>query len=345
MSDYLPFSRHHRPGFLLASLGCVLLISACGGGSTRPQTPVPTPGATPSGAGLIVFAMAPEGADAAQTDIYSLAPDGSNLRRLTTSAPDSAGNVQPQGSPALSPDRRRIVWVSVAFQNGQSESQLRIMNADGSGARLLSGDSNTRGATVPTWSPNGNRIAFSRGNAGIWTLNADGTGARQLTDQGANPSWSRTGRIAFNAAPGVRAVASQSAARQVKGVLPPTTNSYTDIWTIGADGGALQQLTQRSQTAAGLAAINPAWSPDGQTLVFNSVPGSGVPAQLFLVNADGNNRRLLGEVNGTDAVFSPDGNRIAYSDETGLATVNLGGTGRVILGAANGLFVEDTDWR
>ena len=76
-----------------------------------------------TGAGLLVFALAPEGAvDAPQTDIYSLHPDGSNLTRLTTSAPDADGNVQPQGSPALSPDRKRIVYVSVSVASGASQS-------------------------------------------------------------------------------------------------------------------------------------------------------------------------------------------------------------------------------
>lgn len=309
--------------------------------------------------------MAPDGADAAQTDIYSANPDGSNLKRLTTSAPDAAGNVQPQGSPALSPDRRQIAYVSVAFVDGQSEARLRIMNVDGSNARALTSDANALGATTPTWSPDGTRLAFSRGNDGLWIIGADGSNLRQLTDAGANPSWNAANRIAFNAAPGVRVVAagaltrrvvsaasdqlsatkSTGKGRQASGVLPPTTDSYTDIYTVGADGSNLRQVTQRSQSATGLASINPAWSRDGRTLVFNSLPGSGVPAQLFLINEDGSNRRALGDRSGNDAVWSPDGTRIAYSDETGLLIVDSSGSNAVKLGAPDGFFVEDTDWK
>jgi Tol biopolymer transport system component len=287
--------------------------------------------------------MAPEGAvDASQTDIYSSAPDGSNVKRLTTSAPDAAGNVQPSGSPALSPDRSRIVYVSVSFQNGQSQSQLRLMNADGTNGRVLN---TTSGALAPTWSFDGTRIAFSLGNDGIFVVNADGTNVRRLTDKGANPSWNRLNQIAFNAAPGVRATSLRTGVRRSNGVLPPTTSSYNDIYSIGADGNGLKQLTQQSQTEAGLASINPAWSPGGKTLVFNSVPGSGVDAQLFLINADGSNRRLLGGLSGTDAVWSPDGSRIAYSSEAGLSVVNADGSSSMVLNASDALFAEDTDWR
>lgn len=341
-----PLRRYPRPLFLFAAFLCATTLSACGGGSPASPRPTPTPIATTpatTDTGLLVFAMSPEGAvDASQTDIYSLKPDGSNLTRLTNSAPDVAGNVQPQGSPALSPDRSRIVYVSVSSNNGASQSQLKIMNVDGTNARVVA---NTGGATAPTWSPDGARIVFSQGNDGVFLIGADGSGLRRLTDKGANPSWSTTNRIAFNAAPGVRASTATALVRQSRGVLPPTTSTYTDIWTIGADGSALRQLTQQNQTETGLASINPAWSPDGKTLVFNSIPGSGVNAQLFLIGADGTNRRLLGGLSGTDAAWSPDGSRIIYSAESGLSFVNADGSNPTTLNTPDGLFVEDTDWR
>ena len=351
------FFRHHSPLFLLGASLCVVALSACGGGGSGATVPTATPSGTPgatatptsvpvSGSGLLVFTTAPEGAaDAAQTDIFSLSPDGTNLRRLTQSAPDASGNVQPQGSPALSPNRSQIVYVSVSVANGQSQSTLKMMNADGTNQRVISGDVRTNGATVPTWSPDGQHIAFSQGNGGIFTMNADGSNIRRLTNSGANPSWSISNQIAFNAAPGVQAASSSALQKKPRAILPPGTSAQSEIWTISSNGSGLRQLTQRSQTETGLASINPSWSPNGQTLVFNSVPGSGVPAQLFLMNADGSNRRLLNNLNGTDAVYSPDGNKIAYSGEAGLAVVNADGSNSTTLPTLDGLFVEDTDWR
>ncbi len=345
------------PYFFLGAVTGLFTLAACGGGGSGAQVPTATPivalgaTATPTnppttGAGLLVFATAPEGAtDAAQTDVFSLRPDGSDLRRLTTSAPDGAGNIQPQGSPALSPNRAQIVYVSVSFVSGQSQSNLKIMNADGTNGRVLSPDARTLGATVPTWSPDGTRIAFSRGNDGIYTLNADGTNVRQLTSSGANPSWSVSNQIAFNAPPGVQIVSQNAPIRRPRAVLPPGTSAPSDIFVVNASGSNLRQLTQRSQTETGLASINPSWSPNGQTLVFNSVPGSGIPAQLFLVNADGSNRRRLSNLNGTDAVYSPDGTKIAFSGEDGLAVASADGSNSTTLPTLDGLFVEDTDWR
>ena len=337
------------------ALGGMMTLPGCGGGSSGIPDPTATPAPTTTGTsipttppvtgtGLLVFAMAPDGAtDAAQTDIFSVSPNGTNLRRLTTSSLDASGNVQPNGSPALSPNRGQIVYVAISTTGDQSQSQLRMMNADGSNNRVFT---NIFGATSPTWSSDGGRIAFSKGNDGIYIINADGTNLRQLTNSGANPSWSIGNRIAFNAAPGVQVVNGGALGKsKTRGVLPPGTSAYTDIYTVGADGSGLRQITQRGQTNTGLASINPAWSPDGNTLAFNSLPGSGVPAQLYLVNADGSNRRALGTLTGTDAVWSPNGNLIAYSSEAGLYTANTSGGNATPVDAGDGLFAEDTDWR
>src|SRR5206468_3846585 len=66
---------------------------------------------------------------------------------------------------------------------GPINEQIWVSNADGSNAHAV-----TTGAApkdqVPDWSPDGTKIAYSSGNVGdggIWTINADGSGPRQLT--------------------------------------------------------------------------------------------------------------------------------------------------------------------
>ncbi|MFQ6118135.1 MAG: TolB family protein, partial [Candidatus Bipolaricaulia bacterium] len=75
-----------------------------------------------------------------QFDIYTMNPDGSDLRRLTS----GTGNNE---APSWSPDGRHI-----AFSSDRSGiPQIYIMRADGSGQRPV-----TRlagGGYAPSWSP------------------------------------------------------------------------------------------------------------------------------------------------------------------------------------------------
>src|SRR6188768_1116791 len=54
---------------------------------------------------------------------------------------------------------------------GRGDLALYVMNADGSGRRLL-----THAPGGPAWSPDGRKIAFARGD--IYVINADGSGRR-----------------------------------------------------------------------------------------------------------------------------------------------------------------------
>ena len=98
--------------------------------------------------------------------------------------------------PVWSPDGRRIVVAS--------GSTLVLVNADGSGSRVLFDGANQ--SVNPSWSPDGSTIAFERDAAAhweIWTIPADGTSrdARVWSSGSANfryPQFSpRSDTIAF----------------------------------------------------------------------------------------------------------------------------------------------------
>jgi len=80
----------------------------------------------------------------------------------------------------------------------------------------------------PSWSPDGTKIAFCStkdGNAEIYVMNADGTGAIRLTNNPAwedSPSWSPDGtRIAFDS----------------------SRDGNTEIYVMNADGTGQTRLT------------------------------------------------------------------------------------------------------
>ena len=86
-----------------------------------------------------------------------------------------------------SPDGKRIVFSKPEFsQDGQS-SNVFTVKTDGTGELQLTHETGgTINAGADSWSPDGTKIAYVSNRAGvgvyqIWTMNADGTGAAQLT--------------------------------------------------------------------------------------------------------------------------------------------------------------------
>jgi TolB protein len=141
-----------------------------------------------------------------------------------------------------------------------SNWQVWVMNADGTGQRRLT-HNGARNFT-PRWSPDGQRIAFERrvgrvsygdctacGRARkleVWVMNADGSEARMLAQDGAEPVWSPDGgRLAFT----------KILRRDVRSRRPVES----DIYVMNADGSGQRNLTRTP--GAGSHESVPVWSP------------------------------------------------------------------------------------
>ena len=190
--------------------------------------------------------------------IYVMNSDGTDQRRLVTGCCFE-----------WSPDGTKI-----AFYRPNSNS-LWVIGADGTGlSRLASGGYLYAIELKLSWSPDGEQIAFiapprniRRAESAIWVVNADGSGAAQLsspksqvtTDEA--PAWSPDGtEIAF------------------------TRNS--SLIVMKADGSSPRVL------ARGLDAESPVWSPDGATIAFEG-PSAGIGADLYLIGRDGSRPRNI----------------------------------------------------
>jgi TolB protein len=131
-------------------------------------------------------------------------------------------------------------------------------------------------------------IAFNRltkTSGGIYAVNADGGGLRQLTDPPAGfwdsePSWSPDGtKIAFTRGSGGRP-------------------GRPDVFTMNADGTHLRKLTGKTEGA-----YSPDFSPGGKRIVFVGWEGGN---KLAVMNADGTNvRRLTLDSKGIVDEFAP----------------------------------------
>jgi Tol biopolymer transport system component len=186
--------------------------------------------------------------------------------------------------------------------------KLYIVNADGSGLRLLAQKAST--AAPPAWSPDGQKLAFNRSasglNSGIYVVNADGSGLQNLTS-GWGPAWSPDGRkIAFG-----RVV-------KVRWVTP--NGPDLDIFVMNADGSGIQNLTTGNPKPE----EGPAWSPDGQKIAFGRVVGvvrcgtggcGPAESDIFVMNADGSGQQNLTRkptLHLGSPTWSPDGQKILF---------------------------------
>jgi hypothetical protein len=176
-----------------------------------------------------------------------------------------SGDSTSDNQPSWSPDGGKLVFV-------QKPGDLFVMNADGTGRRLLV-PRTTMDAYAPRWSPDGEHIAFVRGVRGgstpseVMLVGADGTGERKIAD-GTSPTWAPDGmRLAFET---------------------PGNFSPDLIFSIGIDRRDQRRLT------AGFA---PVWSPDGSRIVFSREhlrrADAATASDFYLMASNGSRIKLL----------------------------------------------------
>jgi Tol biopolymer transport system component len=206
---------------------------------------------------------------------------------------------------ARTPAGERIV-VEASF--GKHSSDLFLYDVDGGKRKQLTDDEQVD--EFPVLSPDGSMVAFNRGTPdldgnqtdewGIYVVNVDGTGLRQVADDGKRPAWSPDGsRIAFQRDDG---------------------SPDGAIFVVNVDGTGLRKLAVRG--------VSPAWSPDGRMVAFHRLD-SGLRTTVSVIGADGTGLRELA-AGGVSPAWSPDGLKIAYEVMPdrggGLEIVNVDGT-------------------
>ena len=212
--------------------------------------------------------------------IWAANPDGTHQQRLTHT---------PSADSDWSPNGRRIAF---DFFNKTGE-HLATMDPNGRHVRQLTFKKGIQDA--PKWSPNGQRITFDASptfpgqpgfHTSIWTMRANGTGARQLTHGifGVEPVYSPDGRrIAFGRITGFDAQGVQLEAIDV----------------INTDGTHLRQVVPPLADLE-----HPDWSPNGTWITFNIAP-EAPNAAVMAVHPNGKGLRVLRASDSRFGLFKP----------------------------------------
>lgn len=123
----------------------------------------------------------------ADQHLYTFSLGDGVFRQLTGDAERAVGMVD--SGPDWSPDGRRIVFTRDWPARRDGRPEVRIIEADGTGERLVAAHERDS-LLAPQWSPDGRQLAFSRTHrdageqdnaVSVWRMNADGTGMTQVT--------------------------------------------------------------------------------------------------------------------------------------------------------------------
>lgn len=268
------------------------------------------------------------------TDLYALDLEegGSPVRLTRHPAMDDAADV--------SPDGERIVFVStreggtdivtMPFAPGDTTAEARIENLTRSPAKDFN----------PAFSPDGSRIAWSRRTGAptppdlllmrVFVMEADGSGARPLTDDGrmiaGAPAWSRDGDAIY-----VHGIAYDG---ELQRLMRRHAEGWTSrIWQVSVDGGDPAPLTP----ADSFLALSPAPAPEGGIAYFRGRRPPSEEAPLYhregtvhTVDPEGSDPRPAYDATGLSACFAP-----AYDRSGRLACHGPGAT--------DGMAIMDND--
>jgi len=247
---------------------------------------------------------------------------------------DTSLSVPPAATVPPPPLPRCIAFVS--WRSGNAD----IWTVDSEGGGLLQLTSDTYSDLNPTFSPDGQRIAFVhesgdvQANSDIYLVNVDGTGLVRLTDtteQEREPAWSPDGRlIAYSTPEGtiylIGATGEGLGMRRIlTGGEDPAWSpdgarlafSYRgDIYLIDLEGGPLVNLTSSPGWDEA-----PAWSPDGSYIAFETNRDGN--REVYVMGADGSNPTNLtnhpardgGEGPPSAPAWSADGRYILFSSD------------------------------
>jgi len=237
-------------------------------------------------------------------DIYSIRPDGSGQRQLT-SGPEV------DSLPKIAPNGRYVVFERRAAPGGPAN--LYAVGATGGGLRALTSSGDNHDAA---FSPDGKWIVFVRTSASITAANGGGNDdIAVIRSSGSSPR-----RLTPTA--GIDEFAPRYFAGGIifsRGESTEGPAAYADIYTMRSNGSKIKPQVR----GVGSAYVEDV-APNGKTLIFRRAQGLWVKK---IGRANARKLSTLPDQSQTSSVFSSDGKRVAAfvqaEDEQQLVSINV----------------------
>ncbi|MBC7967275.1 MAG: PD40 domain-containing protein [Fuerstia sp.] len=274
--------------------------------------------------------MKPGPGDRPPINLYSMNPDGNDLRML---AEPLEGFTQ-IGSGEWSADGTKII---ADMSKGPVEtSRVVILNSDGSGLKDLGP------GCMPSLSPDNSEVVFSQPGTGIMRMQSDGSDRKLIDPNGWGTQWSPDGRLIAWAS-GNNVVLLDTKTNERRRLMTSAQSAQLGYvyWNLGWSQNSTSiafkaRSSDRTSTLVAVADADSAegfrivysasnhinedftWHPDGQRVVFSFQDQPGNASRLVMVDrgASAVPESLPGQLEGWNNLgcdWSPDGSQIAFS--------------------------------
>ena len=269
-----------------------------------------------------------------------------------------------------SDDRSQIAYGVV---RDEVPTRIIVVDDDGKNARRVTGAKRGESPVLPTWSPDGQRIAFVRfraaggpGSLQVFVVNADGSGERQV-GEGTLPQWTSDGRSLVVERPSappkaatihVLSVDGEGERQLTTGSAPTLSHRGNEVafvrytfrrraneWviagsslhTISLDGTGLRRLARAEGQQ--IRFVQPSWLPDDSAVAVLERRG-GLGGPLLTISPNGRRRQIVPSV-GETYDWSREGDQVAYTRDGMLFIVRPDGTEVASYGESNAI---DIGW-